>query len=83
LKRKLLSEQVRPIPIRENFYIDLYRRCLRWALDNQDSLRDIDPEIPKGVYNRPLAIIGSPCSQSRSNVEATGRSERVTPAGTS
>jgi hypothetical protein len=52
LHKKRHREEVRPLSHRESVYVDLQRRCRRWAIDHLDHLRDIDPRIPKGVHNR-------------------------------
>src|SRR5262249_45924983 len=53
LKRRLRSEKV------DNFRLDrpghrdmLARKAARWAADKAEQVRDTDPELPPGLFNR-------------------------------
>ena len=70
MKRKMKDEKVerlRPTKLFEKLQ-DLRRRCLRWATDNQDTLRNSDPQTPSQLHDRasdnwrPLIAIGELCS---------------------
>jgi putative DNA primase/helicase len=67
LEKKMANEQVRAVPHHANAYVDLHRRCRRWAEDNFEALKWIDPIFPKGLHNRdrdnwrPLLAIAERC----------------------
>jgi hypothetical protein len=52
LQRKLPNETVQDLPNDENAYLDLQRKCARWANDNLEKLRSADPSMPSEFINR-------------------------------
>jgi len=52
MERKLAGEQAESLsPSREPAFLELKRRCIRWAEDHRESLRDRDPDM-EGFFNR-------------------------------
>jgi hypothetical protein len=52
MERKLAGEQAASLsPSREPAFFDLKRRCIRWAEDHRENLRDGDPDM-EGFFNR-------------------------------
>lgn len=53
LKRKRPDEQVERLRLdRREAMTDLARRAARWALDNLETLRDMDPSVPEALHDR-------------------------------
>src|SRR5262249_37931745 len=53
LKRRLPSEKVDGFRSdRTTELHDLARKAARWAADHADAVRDRDPDMPDGIYNR-------------------------------
>jgi hypothetical protein len=67
MHKKSRKDNVKLVSHRANVYSNVRRRCLRWARDNIEQLRDLDPEFPKGVRDRvrdnwrPLLAIAQQC----------------------
>lgn len=51
LRRKLKEQKVERIP-KGDGYIDLRRKCVRWALDNLEALRGAQPQVPQALNDR-------------------------------
>jgi putative DNA primase/helicase len=53
LKRRKKEEEITAFRIDRTEHLDtLARRIARWAQDNAETIRDADPEMPDGVFNR-------------------------------
>jgi Protein of unknown function (DUF3631) len=53
LKRRLSTEAIEPFRLDRTERLDaLARQAARWANDNRERIRDADPEMPDGVFNR-------------------------------
>ena len=53
LRRKLKGEKVARLRgDRSSDQTSLLRKCLRWALDNIDALKDADPDVPGALNDR-------------------------------
>lgn len=55
VRMKRATRAERPEPLRaaaEAEGAELARRCARWVADNTDRLRDTDPALPVGLFNR-------------------------------
>jgi hypothetical protein len=53
LKRRLASEAIEQFRVDRTEDLDtLARKIVRWATDNAEAVRDADPVMPKGVFNR-------------------------------
>jgi Protein of unknown function (DUF3631)/CHC2 zinc finger len=53
LKRRLPTEPIEPFRLDRTERLDmLARKAARWANDNRERIRDADPEMPDGVFNR-------------------------------
>jgi hypothetical protein len=64
LKRRLRSEKVDNFRLDRTAHLDvLARKAARWAADNAEQIRNTDPELPAGLFNRdgdnwrPLLVI--------------------------
>jgi hypothetical protein len=70
LRRKLKTEKVERIP-KDNPYVDLRRKCARWAADNLEALADAKPEVPGELNDRaadnwePLLAIAEACRRGK------------------
>jgi len=66
LRRRLKSETIERIP-KGDPYVDLRRKCARWAVDNLNHLEETEPRIPKVLNDRaadnwrPLLVIAETC----------------------
>ena len=69
VRRRAPSERIERLRARGDtaHLEELRRRAARWAADNADALRDVEPAIPEGLLNReadnwaPLFAIGDAC----------------------
>ena len=69
MRRRAPSERIERLRARRHtaHLEELRRRAARWAADNADALRDVEPAIPEGLLNReadnwaPLFAIGDAC----------------------
>jgi hypothetical protein len=53
LKRRTKDEKIEAFRIDRTAHLDvLARKIARWAQDNAEAIRNTDPEMPKGVFNR-------------------------------
>jgi flagellar biosynthesis GTPase FlhF len=53
---RIESEKVESFRYRDDdVFRELRRKCLRWAADNIERLRDVEPAMPPGVINRAAA----------------------------
>jgi hypothetical protein len=53
LKRRLPSEKVESFRLDRTAHLDvLARKAARWATDNSEKIRDTDPQMPAGLFNR-------------------------------
>jgi putative DNA primase/helicase len=53
LKRRLAAEPVEPFRADRTDHLDvLARQAARWVQDNAEAVRNADPEMPDGVFNR-------------------------------
>ena len=53
LKRRLASESITPFRLDRTAHLDvLARKTARWAADNAERVRDTDPKMPAGLFNR-------------------------------
>jgi putative DNA primase/helicase len=67
MQRKLTGERVDKLPKDRNAYIDLKRKCVRWAADHLAGLQSSRPQLPP-LHDRaadnwePLLAIAEACS---------------------
>src|SRR5262249_20748233 len=67
LKRKLKTEHIERIPRDPNAYLDLRRKCARWAIDNANGLANAKHKLPAELHDRakdnwePLLAIADLC----------------------
>jgi putative DNA primase/helicase len=53
LKRRLASEKVESFRLDRTAHLnELARKAARWAADNAEQIRDADPALPAGLFNR-------------------------------
>jgi putative DNA primase/helicase len=53
LKRRLRTEHVESFRLDRTAHLDvLARKAARWATDKAEQIRDTDPELPAGLFNR-------------------------------
>ncbi len=52
LRRKLKTQRVDRVPVRDGAYDELRRKAARWALDNMTSLEQADPDVPSLLSDR-------------------------------
>jgi putative DNA primase/helicase len=53
LRRRRQDESVETFRLEKTGHLDrLARRAARWAADNADRVRGVDPDMPDGLYNR-------------------------------
>lgn len=53
LKPKKASEKIKPFRFDRTEHLDiLARKAARWAADNDEGIRNAEPEMPDGVFNR-------------------------------
>ena len=52
LQRLRRGEKVEPFRSEKAPYANLARKAARWALDNIDALRGVEPEMPESFINR-------------------------------
>jgi putative DNA primase/helicase len=67
LRRKLNSDSVARLRLDRTSFDDIQSKCVRWAVDNFQAVRNSDPATPKGLHDRaadnwtPLFAIADLC----------------------
>ena len=84
LRRRRPDEPIEPFRFDRTDHLDqLARKAARWALDNADRIRDADPVMPAGVFNRvadnwrPLLAIADAAGEAMAGARSPGGSMQL------
>jgi len=68
LRRKMKGDNVDRLRLDRSDFSDIKRKCIRWGMDNHDTVHNSDPETPESLHDRaadnwtPLFAIADLCN---------------------